>query len=109
MKTFNIMKQQGIVLELVIELTKMLDREDLTDEGYKLIDELGDKIDNITDMLLDARCNNKLVFGQHQYSTYLTLIIGLRLSDIITMYVRVIMHKNLRILFFFEFYLLHTL
>ena len=62
MKTFNIMKQQGIVLGLVIELTKMLDREDLTDEGYKLIDELGDKIDNITGMLLDARCNNKISF-----------------------------------------------
>ena len=62
MKTFNIMKQQGIVLGLVIELTKMLDREDLTDEGYKLIDELGDKIDNITDMLLDARSNNKISF-----------------------------------------------
>ena len=62
MKTFNIMKQQGIVLGLVIELTKMLDREDLTDEGYKLIDELSDKFDNMTDMLLDARSNNKISF-----------------------------------------------
>ena len=62
MKTFNIMKQQGIVLGLVIELTKMLDREDLTDEEYKLIDELNDKGDNISDMLLDARSNNKISF-----------------------------------------------
>ena len=62
MKTFNIMKQQTIVLGLVIELTKMLDREDLTDEEYKLIDALIDITDNITDMLLDARCNNKISF-----------------------------------------------
>ena len=56
------MKQQTIVLGLVIELTKMLDREDLTDEEYKLIDALIDITDNITDMLLDARCNNKISF-----------------------------------------------
>ena len=62
MKTFNIMKQQAILLGLVIELKKMVYREDLTDEEYKLINELNDKGDNISDMLLDARSNNKISF-----------------------------------------------
>ena len=62
MKTFNIMKQQGIVLELYIKLMKMVNREDLTDEEYKLMNELNDKLNNIVDMLLDARSNNKISF-----------------------------------------------
>ena len=56
------MKQQAILLGLVIELKKMVYREDLTDEEYKLINELNDKGDNISDMLLDARSNNKISF-----------------------------------------------
>ena len=62
MKTFNIMKQQGIVLELYIKLMKMVNREYLNDEEYKLMNELNDKLNNIVDMLLDARSNNKISF-----------------------------------------------
>ena len=62
MKTFNIMKQQAILLEACIKLMKMVNREDLTDEEYKLMNELNEQIDNICDMILDARSNNKISF-----------------------------------------------
>ena len=62
MKTFNIMKQQAILLEAYIKLMKMVNREYLTDEEYKLMNELNEQIDNICDMILDARSNNKISF-----------------------------------------------